>query len=286
MTRSARAMRDDPSALMRDGEALLVAGDLGRAARSFRRAISLAPRFGEAYLGLSDTLIDERPEEAVAVLRHATALDSRAWLMLGMAQFDASAFDAGRLSEAAPAAPGDRARADQRDGLLAAGDVHDTLGERRPALRALRAALQLAPTHVPACLVARAWRYERTARGVRSRARATVALRLAPRTPRRCTTSPRSTSRRASRARRRRLRARRRGARRAAQRAGPRREPAAPLPPRRGGGGVRCGRPPRAEVGARAGARAPDGHGRDKARRRCRPRRRRPQPTRTRPSTC
>ena len=62
-------MRDDPSALMRDGEALLVAGDLGRAARSFRRAITIAPRFGEAYLALSDTLIDERPEEAVAVLQ-------------------------------------------------------------------------------------------------------------------------------------------------------------------------------------------------------------------------
>ena len=42
-----RAMPDDPSALMRDGEALLVAGDLGRGVELPARDC-LAPRFGEA----------------------------------------------------------------------------------------------------------------------------------------------------------------------------------------------------------------------------------------------
>ena len=186
-----RAMPDDPSALMRSGEALLVAGDLGRAAQRFRRAIALAPRFGEAYLALSDTLIDERPEEAVAVLQRAKALDSRAWLILGMAQFQSgsgwdgsSSFDAGRLSEAAHSLRTATALVPTNAmGYWQLGDVHDTLGERRPALRALRAALQLAPTHVPAySSLARVAGYEAdSARGVRfARACYRAALRLAP----------------------------------------------------------------------------------------------------------
>ena len=191
MTRAPRAMPDDPSALMRDGEALLVAGDLGRAARSFRRAITIAPRFGEAYLALSDTLIDDYPEEAVAVLQRAKALDSRAWLILGMAQFQSgsgwdgsSSFDAGRLSEAAHSLRTATALVPTNAmGYWQLGDVHDTLGERRPALRALRAALQLAPTHVPAySSLARVAGYEAdSARGVRfARACYRAALRLAP----------------------------------------------------------------------------------------------------------
>ena len=185
LTRSARHA-DDPSALMRDGEALLVAGDLGRAAQA-----SGAPSGAALWRRVGPERHADRrttrgggggaaAREGAGFARVADPRDGAVPVRLGMGRFQflrRRPPERGRAPCAATALVPTNAM-----GYWQLGDVHDTLGERRPAARAARRAAARADARA-GVLVARARGGVEadSARGVRfARACYRAALRLAP----------------------------------------------------------------------------------------------------------
>ena len=132
-------------------------GDLAGAERHFRRAAEIDPEDVEARVRHADILTRlERPEEAVALLGEVVASDAAlplAQLALGAAHQAAGAVEPardalGKVLEAAPGAPGERAEAHYRLAVLAQADPapgSPSGGDDGAAIEHLRRAIELDP---------------------------------------------------------------------------------------------------------------------------------------------